>query len=103
MMGTQRGQNAGEEMSREDILRIICDCIAAVGIAPSDWQETCETTKVGDLNLGEDGIKAVILCILEKLKERGYGAGIGEGNFPAEATVGDVGTAVYNNQFELDQ
>ena len=84
-------------MTREEIGDVVCTCLAAVGMPPADWDDTCEDAVVGDLGLGEEDVTSVILCIVERLAEEGCRVYLGPANFPAEATVGEVCDAVYGN------
>jgi hypothetical protein len=74
-------------MTLEELGRIVCSCIAKVGIAPVDWEKSCASTLIGELKLTDDAKVTVCRCVLETLQERGCTGTCGPGNFPDHATV----------------
>lgn len=84
-------------MTREEICKIVCDCIEAGGFAPPDWDERCEGTRIGELGLGDQGKRSLVMCIIETMGEQGCEAYIDESNFPDQATVGQACDAVNEN------
>jgi len=77
-------------MTRDEILSVVCACIAEIGMAPDGWESACEGTDIGSLGLSEQDVLSLILCVRQKMEERGCRVNLGVADFGAGATVGQV-------------